>query len=145
VPFVPDTFSSPEHALEGLVISVFLEDRHPRIRAVQNVINQTAIGRSSWSPHPGNLTKPTTSVNKRFLTPFLLPVKRVGRAAGCIDAVLNLIGCVVNGRCPRAIGVLHQTIANGIVPGMNGRKRTAIRPETGAMFGYRVWNEVSPE
>jgi len=32
-----------------------------------------------------------------------------------------------------------------IAPGMNGRKGTAIWSETGAMFGYWVWDEVSSE
>jgi len=60
-----------EHPFVGLVILVFLEDRHPRIGAVEHVINQTPIRCSFWPSQPSNLTKLAPDVKKRFLTPFL--------------------------------------------------------------------------
>jgi hypothetical protein len=60
-----------EHLLESRVILVVLEDRHPRVGTVQNLVNQSTIGCSFGSSHAPSPAKPALSVKKRFPPPFL--------------------------------------------------------------------------
>ena len=59
-----------QDGFEGLVIGVFLENRHSRVGAVQDVINVTACGCSLWTSHAARLQNQRSLVNNRFLTPF---------------------------------------------------------------------------
>ena len=70
-----------KNPLEGCKIFGLLEDRHPRVSAVENMINQSAVRRSSWSSHNATLWTRSFPVElsdsklsflhtKRFLTPF---------------------------------------------------------------------------
>src|SRR3990172_2393641 len=60
----------PQHLLERLVVPVVLEDCHPRVRAVQDVVNVASLGGSVRSSHATILPTQPFSVNKWFLTPF---------------------------------------------------------------------------
>ncbi len=40
-----------QNPLEGLVVPVFLEDRHPRVGAIEHMVNQAAVIPSSRSSH----------------------------------------------------------------------------------------------
>ena len=45
-----------QNPLEGLVVPVFLEDRHPRVGAIEHVVNQAADIRSSRASHGAQAT-----------------------------------------------------------------------------------------
>lgn len=53
-----------ENSLEGLVVIFILEDRHPGIRAIEHVVNESTFVRSIWSAHPRTLPKDRPNVNK---------------------------------------------------------------------------------
>ena len=70
-----------EDPFEGRKVLRLLEDRHPRVGAVENMINQSAVGCSFRSSHSLTLSKRSFPVKvsaantsslqeKRFLTPF---------------------------------------------------------------------------
>jgi hypothetical protein len=40
-----------EHFFQGFVVGVALEDRHPRVSAVEHMINVSRFGGSKWAPH----------------------------------------------------------------------------------------------
>lgn len=44
-----------EDIFKGLVVAIFLKNSHPRIGAVEDMINNSAAGISSWSSHATNL------------------------------------------------------------------------------------------
>jgi hypothetical protein len=62
------------NSFERLVVSVFLENGESRIGSIEHVVNQPTISRSFWSSHNrARIAFQSAYVNKRFLTPFLLP------------------------------------------------------------------------
>lgn len=70
------TLSAPlslgQHPLKGLVILILLEDGHPRVSAVQDMINIPSFGSSQWSAHDPMLAIPTPPVQKWFLARMAL-------------------------------------------------------------------------
>jgi len=65
-----------QNTLERVIILRLLKYRHSGIRPIQNMINQTTIGYSSWPSHLQNLPERFLPVKKRFLTPFSLHPRR---------------------------------------------------------------------
>jgi restriction system protein len=98
-----------EHLLESRVILVVLEDRHPRVGTVQNVVNQSTIGcsfRSSPCPKSSQTgpfcqeTVPDTCMAKgpqfiRFLRPIVEVLRGIGgsgTSSEVADKVIERLG-----------------------------------------------------
>ena len=62
-----------QNSLEGLVVAIFLKNRHPCISAVKHMINQPAVRCTFWPSHARKLPIYPSLVKKRFLTRMALP------------------------------------------------------------------------